>query len=215
VAMVLEAPTFPPADLVRAASCRLWVKSGSWACTSRVACCRAWRTLDIKTSSRWLALPAQVPPPPPPRLPFLYSFPLHMHAPDVPPHVVRSSFDPGLYRRRQGALGASGAVSAITMFSVCVNPRATFMLWMVLPVPAIVFGVGYVAYDLWGAYTGTSNTGVLLLGLCVLVGLCSHARWWQCCVSGQHGTAHAGHLGGALAGVAYYLLIRKRLIRRW
>ena len=169
---------------------------------------------NIKPLAR-IAGTSPSPPPPPPRLPFLYSFPLHMHAPDVPPHVVRSSFDPGLYRRRQGALGASGAVSAITMFSVCVNPRATFMLWMVLPVPAIVFGVGYVAYDLWGAYTGTSNTGVLLLGLCVLVGLCSHARWWQCCVSGQHGTAHAGHLGGALAGVAYYLLIRKRLIRRW
>lgn len=81
------------------------------------------------------------------------------------------------------ALGASGAVNAIVMFSVCVFPRATLLLYGIVPVPAAVFGVGYVAYDLYGAWMGTS------------------------------GTAHTGHLGGALVGVLYWLMLRRRLVR--
>ena len=59
------------------------------------------------------------------------------------------------------ALGASGAVNAIVMFTAAVYPRNMFYLFIVVPCPAFVFAGLYIAYDLYGAWEGTGRTGAL------------------------------------------------------
>ena len=46
------------------------------------------------------------------------------------------------------SLGASGAVSAVIFSYILMNPWSTLLLF-VIPVPAIVFAVAYVAYSVW------------------------------------------------------------------
>jgi rhomboid-like protein len=48
-------------------------------------------------------------------------------------------------------LGASGAVNAIVMFSILLNPYATYLIYGVVPAPAWALGIGWLAYDLYGA----------------------------------------------------------------
>ncbi|KAH9951792.1 hypothetical protein B0H21DRAFT_684670 [Amylocystis lapponica] len=78
--------------------------------------------------------------------------------------------------------GASGAIYAVISFFACVMPRAQFYFFAVLPIPAWAF-VGGVF--LWDGYSALQD---------------------------QRGTTDtAGHIGGLLAGMAYYLRLRFRL----
>jgi membrane associated rhomboid family serine protease len=71
------------------------------------------------------------------------------------------------------ALGASGAISGITSATALFYPFATINLFFAIPMPLIVFAIGYIV---WSAVAATNGV--------------------------RDGIGHAAHLGGALAGVA-------------
>lgn len=84
------------------------------------------------------------------------------------------------------ALGASGAAMAIAVVFAALFPKAKLLLNFFIPVPAAVAVLLYIAIDLAG-----------------LVGV------------GRGGIAHAAHLGGAVYGLAYFLVVvRPRWSRR-
>ena len=66
---------------------------------------------------------------------------------------------------RYSSLGASGAVSAVIFSYILMNPWSTLLLF-VIPVPAIVFAVTYVAYSVWadGQGRGSINHSAHLVG---------------------------------------------------
>ncbi len=73
-------------------------------------------------------------------------------------------------------LGASGGVTTIFMLYVCHFPRRTILLFFVIPVPAWLVGVLYVASDLFGARSGAGDVAfdVHLLGAAFAL-----LYWWQ------------------------------------
>jgi len=75
------------------------------------------------------------------------------------------------------ALGASGAISGVTVAFALFEPLATFQFMFAIPIPAILFAVLYVAFSAFA-------TGRL-----------------------QDGIGHAAHLGGALMGVVLVCLL--------
>ncbi len=83
---------------------------------------------------------------------------------------IRNQDNPG-YR----SLGASGAVSAIVFASIIWNPLGGLLV-MGFPMPAWVFGILYLALEIWLDKKG--NTGV----------------------------AHDAHIGGAIFGVVFILI---------
>ncbi|KAI0080757.1 rhomboid-domain-containing protein [Panus rudis PR-1116 ss-1] len=78
--------------------------------------------------------------------------------------------------------GASGAIYAIISFLACVAPKAQFLFFGVIPIPAWAFVTGVFLYDGYNAVVDKRN-----------------------------GTDTAGHIGGILAGIGYYLRLRFRL----
>lgn len=71
------------------------------------------------------------------------------------------------------SLGASGALSGLTLAYVMFAPMAEFTPFFLFPMPAFVFAIIYIAVSAWASSSGSLP-----------------------------GVAHSGHLGGALAGVA-------------
>ena len=55
------------------------------------------------------------------------------------------------------SVGASGAVSAILFCSIFFNPWAKLGLYFVIPMPAIIFGVGYLIYSQYMSKRDTDN----------------------------------------------------------
>lgn len=53
-------------------------------------------------------------------------------------------------RMDSAAVGASGAVSALVIFTVCLSPYSTVLIYGLLPVPAWAFGVLWFATDVYG-----------------------------------------------------------------
>jgi len=86
-------------------------------------------------------------------------------------------------RQREGSShGASGAIYSVVTFFACVAPRTTFYFFAVVPVPAWALVTGLFVWDGLSALTDRKTT-----------------------VDG------AGHVGGMLAGAAYFLFkIRRR-----
>ncbi|KAG9045021.1 hypothetical protein FS837_007155 [Tulasnella sp. UAMH 9824] len=82
--------------------------------------------------------------------------------------------------RNTGSHGASGAISAVLAFYATMFPRSTFLLFMIVPMPAWVCVGGLALYDLYGSLNNP------------------HRR-----VDG------AGHLGGFLAGFLYAMRLRR------
>ncbi|MCS6916591.1 MAG: rhomboid family intramembrane serine protease [Chitinophagales bacterium] len=89
---------------------------------------------------------------------------------------------PTYFRYRQhswyASLGASGAVSAVTFAFVLIDPRNMIYLMGILPMPAIVWGVAYLAYSHIMSYRG-----------------------------GDH-INHSAHFTGAVFGVVFTLALR-------
>lgn len=57
-----------------------------------------------------------------------------------------------LFDRHAGSLGASAAVNAIVIFSVLLNPSATYLIYGIVPAPAWLLGGAWIAWDTYGAY---------------------------------------------------------------
>ncbi|KAI7875195.1 rhomboid-domain-containing protein [Lichtheimia hyalospora FSU 10163] len=87
-----------------------------------------------------------------------------------------------------GSLGASGSVMGITTFYACAFPRTTFLLFFVIPMPAIAVVLGVAGYDFYQAFTLKNEI-----------------------------VDSAAHLGGTAYGAAYWFLRVKPLLRagRW
>lgn len=92
------------------------------------------------------------------------------------PTFLRHRRDP-----RYRSLGASGAVSAVLFSSVLLDPWSILLLFFVVPLPAIVFAVLYVAYSIWMDKKGGDNIN------------------------------HSAHLWGALYGMVFALAVEPRL----
>jgi membrane associated rhomboid family serine protease len=76
------------------------------------------------------------------------------------------------------SLGASGAVSSVIFATILWRPDIELMLFFIpIPIPAYVFGPLYLAFEYWADKRG------------------------------QSGIAHDAHIGGALFGIFYVLII--------
>ena len=86
----------------------------------------------------------------------------------------------------RGALGASGSVQSIGLTNILLWPTRTVLLYGIIPLPAALLGALWVLNDLGGLidHRGGSFSSI----------------------------AHAGHLGGALAGLAFYAAFRRGLV---
>lgn len=58
---------------------------------------------------------------------------------------------------RYSSLGASGGVTAVLFAFILLSPWNTIYLFAVIPIPAIVFAVAYVAYSIYADKRGGSN----------------------------------------------------------
>ncbi|HVY48112.1 MAG TPA: rhomboid family intramembrane serine protease [Minicystis sp.] len=85
------------------------------------------------------------------------------------PTTLRHMHEPGY-----GTIGASGAVAAVMFSAILLEPRLRLFLFFIpIPVPALVFAAGYLAYTAWQAY------------------------------GAKDGVNHGAHFAGALYGVMF------------
>jgi membrane associated rhomboid family serine protease len=99
-------------------------------------------------------------------------------------HVLVSAFL--IDRPEQAALGASGAIAALLILFSLTFPKARILLFFIVPMPAIVGALAFVAIDVWGLFAQIEGGGLPI--------------------------GHGAHLGGALAGFVYFLF-RGRALR--
>jgi membrane associated rhomboid family serine protease len=78
--------------------------------------------------------------------------------------------------REYTALGASGAILAVLFAFIVYYPMTVLRLFFIIPMPATLFAVGFLAYTIWAA------------------------KHWR------GSTAHEGHFGGALLGMLFVAL---------
>lgn len=74
------------------------------------------------------------------------------------------------------AVGASGAVTGIIYSAILIYPDMTLGIFGIIPLPAYVFGIGYLLYSIYGMKSRRDNIG------------------------------HTAHFGGAIGGYAITLL---------
>jgi membrane associated rhomboid family serine protease len=74
------------------------------------------------------------------------------------------------------AVGASGAVTGIIYSAILLEPNMTIGIFGVIPLPAYIFGIGYLLYSIYGMKAKVDNIG------------------------------HTAHFGGAIGGYAITLL---------
>lgn len=74
------------------------------------------------------------------------------------------------------AVGASGAVTGIIYSAILLEPNMTIGIFGVIPLPAYIFGIGYLLYSIYGMKAKRDNIG------------------------------HTAHFGGAIGGYAITLL---------
>lgn len=80
------------------------------------------------------------------------------------------------------ALGASGAVSAVLFTFIIFFPfESIYLLFIPIGIPAILFGVAYLAYENWASKNSRSNIG------------------------------HDAHIAGALFGLLFILLVEPKV----
>ena len=84
---------------------------------------------------------------------------------------------------RYSAVGASGATSALVLIFCILAPWQWFIY---PPVPAIVFGIGYLIYSSWADKTNKAD-----------------------------GIGHSAHLYGAIWGIVFFLLTKPEMFTRF
>jgi len=57
------------------------------------------------------------------------------------------------------AVGASGAVVGVLYSSILLYPDMMLGLFFIIPIPAYVFGIGYLLYSIWAMKKGQDNIG--------------------------------------------------------
>jgi len=81
------------------------------------------------------------------------------------------------------AVGASGAVAGVIYSAILLNPNMTLIMFpLPIPIPAYIFGVGYLLYSIYGMKKQLGNVG------------------------------HSAHLGGAIGGYALTLLVYPEIL---
>ncbi len=99
--------------------------------------------------------------------------------------ALLASILPTYFAHRQDpdyrSLGASGAVSAVLFAFILFDPWTTLLIFVV-PMPAIIYAVAYVAYSIYAGRQETSRVN------------------------------HSAHLWGAAFGVAFTLVLEPRLV---
>lgn len=98
-------------------------------------------------------------------------------------HSLASAFILG--RPDLPALGASGAVSGVVLTFSLLFPKEKILLFGLIPVPAIFGAIFAVCLDLWGLSAQSKGHGLPI--------------------------GHGAHLGGALAGLIYFIYLRRRI----
>jgi len=93
------------------------------------------------------------------------------------PTLLRHKLNQGF-----SSIGASGAVSGIIFIFILLQPWSMLYLFFIIPVPAIIAGVGYLIYSSWAAKQG-------------------HGR-----------LDHSAHFAGAIAGMLMIILLRKEIV---
>jgi membrane associated rhomboid family serine protease len=93
------------------------------------------------------------------------------------PTAFRHRMNPGF-----SSIGASGAVSGIIFIFILLQPWSILKLFLVIPVPAIIAGIGYLIYSSWAA---NQDQGRL---------------------------DHSAHFAGAIAGMLMIILLKKEII---
>ncbi len=82
------------------------------------------------------------------------------------------------------AIGASGAVSGILYASILLYPQMElFIMFIPIPIPAYIFGIGYLLYSIYGMRSNRDNIG------------------------------HDAHFGGAVAGYIVTLALQPSLFQ--
>lgn len=92
-----------------------------------------------------------------------------------------------LYYHRQepyySAVGASGAVTGILFAAILLQPKMSlFLMFIPIPIPAYILGIGYLLYSIYGMKNRLGNIG------------------------------HTAHFGGAVGGYLATLLFRPSII---
>ena len=82
------------------------------------------------------------------------------------------------------ALGASGAISGVILFFSLLYPKEKIFLLGFIPLPALLGAFAFVGLDIWGLVEQSGGGGLPI--------------------------GHGAHLGGALAGAIYFILLRKK-----
>jgi len=86
---------------------------------------------------------------------------------------------------RYNTLGASGAVAAVMLSAILLNPKLElYVMFIPIPVPAVLFAVGYLAYSAWQSYRATD------------------------------GVNHAAHFAGAIYGAMFTYAFEPALVSR-
>lgn len=82
------------------------------------------------------------------------------------------------------AVGASGAVTGILYAAILLNPSMSLYLFFIpIPIPAYIFGIGYMLYSIYGMKNRIGNIG------------------------------HDAHFGGAIGGLVVTLILRPSLFQ--
>jgi membrane associated rhomboid family serine protease len=83
------------------------------------------------------------------------------------------------------AVGASGAVMGIVYSAILLRPDMSLYLFFIpIPIPAYIFGIGYLLYSIYGMKANNDNIG------------------------------HDAHFGGAIGGYVSTLILYPELISR-
>ena len=86
------------------------------------------------------------------------------------------------------ALGASGSIAGLVWVFSLLFPKEKILLFGILPMPAILGALAFVGLDLWGLSAQAAGGGLPL--------------------------GHGAHLGGALAGILFYVFHLRKYVRR-
>ncbi len=101
-------------------------------------------------------------------------------------HAVVSNYfigEPGV-----AAVGASGAIAGLVLVFSLLFPKEKILLFALIPMPALVGALAFIALDLWGLMAQAGGGGLPI--------------------------GHGAHLGGAAMGIIYYFCYLRRFRRQ-